>query len=111
MFTDLTLLDGRRARTLRVIGPLLRCVVAVLRPRVGRGPPLLVAVVTVLRLGGGAQRLAELQADLPVLLLHLSDPGLQDGPLQDSGSGGVGQAGRQEEGAAIWGGGWGLEVM
>ena len=84
---------------------LLRRVVSVFRSGVSGGPPLLVAIVTVRRLGGGALRLAELQPDLPVLFLHLSNPGLEHGSLQDSGRWSVGQAGSQEEGAAICGGG------
>lgn len=100
---DLTLLDQRRSGAVCVVALLLRCVVAVLRHCVRRRAPLLVAVVTVRELGG-ALRLAELQLDLPVLLLHLSDPGLQDGSLQNLCGGRVGQAGRQEEGAAILGG-------
>lgn len=87
-----------------MVALLLGRVVAVLGPRVRRSPPLLVAIVTVLQLGGGALRLAELQTDLPVLLLHLADPRLQRGSLQDSGRRGVGQAGGQEEGATICGG-------
>lgn len=81
MFPDLTLLDGGRSGTVRVVVLLLRRVVPVLRARVRRGSPLLVAVVTVRRLGGGALRLAEPQPDLPVLFLHLSNPRLQDGSL------------------------------
>lgn len=104
MFADLTLLDGGRSGTLRVVALLLRRVVPVLRSRVRGGSPLLVAIVTVLWLAGGALRLAELQPDLPVLLLHLSNPRLEDGPLQDSGCRRVGQTGGQEEGATICGG-------
>lgn len=102
--TDLTLLDGGGAGTVGAVALVLRRVVTVLGARVRRGDPLLVAVVTLLRLGDGVLRLAELQTDLPVLLLHLAHPRLQDGPLQDLGRGRVGQTGRQEEGAAICGG-------
>lgn len=80
---------------------LLGGVVPVLWSRIRRGPPLLVAVVTIWRLAGGALRLAELQPDLPVLLFHLSNPRLQDGALQDLGCRGVDQTGSQEERAAV----------
>ena len=105
VFPHLTLLDGGRSGTLGVVVLLLRRVVSVLRSRVRGGSPLLVAIVTVRRLGGGALRLAELQPDLPVLFLHLSNPGLEHGSLQDSGRRCVGQTGSQEEGASICGGG------
>lgn len=74
--SDLTLLDGGRSGTLCVIVVLLlRCVVPVLWTRVRRGAPLLVAIVTLRLLGSGALlRMAELQPDLSVLLLHLSYP-------------------------------------
>lgn len=100
---DLTLLHGGRARTLGVVVPLLRRVVPVLRPRVRRGAPLLVAIVTVRRLVGRPLRLAELQPDPPVLLLHLSNPGLQRRPVRQPGRRGAGQAGRQQEGAPVCG--------
>lgn len=104
MFPDLTLLDGGRSGTLRVVVLLLCRVVPVLGPRVRGGSPLLVAIVAVRRLGGGALRLAELQPDLAVLFLHLSNPRLEDGSLQDSGCRCVGQTGSQQEGATICGG-------
>ncbi|MEQ2192764.1 hypothetical protein XENOCAPTIV_016907, partial [Xenoophorus captivus] len=101
VFPDLTLLDGRRPGAVCVVVLFLRRVVAILWHGVRRRAPLLVAVVTLGKLGGGALRLAELQLDLPVLLLNLSDPRLQDGPLQDLCGRGVGQTGRQEEGATV----------
>lgn len=100
MKPDLTLLDAGRPPAVCVVVPLLRRVVPVLRSRVRRGPPLLVAIGTVGRLGSGALRLAELQSDLPVLFLHLPNPRLEDGSLQNLGCRGVGQTGGQEEGAA-----------
>lgn len=99
---DLTLLDGWRSGAVSVVVPLLRRVVAVLWHCVGGRTPLLVAVVTLSELGGGgALRLTELQLDPAVLLLHLTDPRLQDSTLQHRRGGRVRQTGRQKEGAAI----------
>lgn len=81
VYPDLTLLDGGWAGTPRVVVLLLCRVVAILGPRVCRRAPLLVAIVTIRCLASHTLRLAELQADLPVLLLHLPNPRLKDGPL------------------------------
>lgn len=74
MSSNLTLLGGGRARTLAVIGPFLGCVLHVFWTGVCRCHPLLVAIVTISRLGSQALRLAQLESDLPVLFLHLSNP-------------------------------------
>ncbi len=101
--SNLTLLGGGRARTLAVIGPFLGCVLHVFWTGVCRCYPLLVAIVTLGRLGSQALlRLAQLESDLPVLFLHLSNPRCQDVPFQQPCFCGFHQACGEEQGTPVW---------
>ncbi len=92
-------LGGGRARALAVIGPFLGCVLHVFLTGVCRCHPLLVAIVTLGRLGSQALlRLAQLESDLPVLFLHLSNPWCQDVPFQQPCFCGFHQACGEEQG-------------
>lgn len=102
MPSNLTLLRGGRARTLAVIGPFLCCVLHVLWTGVCRCHPLLVAIVTLGRLGSQALRLAQLESDLPVLFLYLSNPWCQDIPFQQPCFCRFHQACGEEQGTPVW---------